>query len=570
MQRRPSSPLRDSRTMSFSSLREPLLVRSASRQSLPSNGIQAFDHPPSLTVGQFSTPALSQQPSQSLHDDDDIEEAPSDTNHGHRNQEEINGAWSLCESRFRIPAFARPFLFSVILGLAVGAGGMLAVHWVQKAQDHWYRILQVVQDSTTDENSITEYEHLKEGDSKWIIWTGLGGTLAGIVLLQRASQPSHDFSMKQFDIMDTRDAIIVLIASTISIIAAAPVGPELMLYALASLMAVSLKRLMGVSVFNANKSMALSTLLPVPLAGAILQLESSTENLASYYESVWLVLLSSLSAYFGAAYIRLALGYDQGLLLNPEVFRNEYYLFSTLLGFVGALGGILVLVVSSLTRRIASGFTYRLHQNNSSKWFPPLFCCSFAGVLHGTLSVFFPLSGGTGMSYLNFLFATDTMETRTPYFYLMNAVVKALIVGSSLSFGLLGSSIWPLAYIGILLGIAMTKAFPVIPLVLSVSCCITSCLVSTTALPLTVGGTVVMLFALGAEYSTCLLLASALSYFLSHTCGISTYLNRDIKESGEVSEEEDDEDDIPIPVTPSDHEILQDVRLRIFGAQNTV
>lgn len=253
---------------------------------------------------------------------------------------------------------------------------------------------------------------------------------------------------------------------------------------------------------------ALGAFFGAPLAGAVFALEIPHRNGLEYYEA----LLPAICSAFFSFWVFDALGGHPvpifPLEWTPPSIASEYVLESVLLGAVGAVVAIAFTHLFNLTGKILHRWEKRF-----------VLIGTMGGVLLGLLALLSPSElasstlfwGEFEIAAILVQLQQTTLDLRWIAPLALLALMKMLAVGITLNTGFRGGFIFPLFFIGGLVGVALSVASQGwFPLPLSVLCLMAATNVGVTRTPVS---TTVLLGTLTGVAATPLVLAASLTSF---------------------------------------------------------
>lgn len=193
--------------------------------------------------------------------------------------------------------------------------------------------------------------------------------------------------------------------------------------------------------------------------------------------------------------------------------------------------GILCGVLGSAVWNLQSGLD-RLKTSLSGS--PPsvfgIFCAMLlAGLIQGSILMMGPDVAGSGLSLLQDAFSSETNDASSLVIndslmatsrqkWLLIALCRFVGLGMSLGIGLLGSPLIPMASVGLCVGLAMGYSVDDLgqtswlPVTVTVPCCVAACVVSLCPIPLTTCFALILVFGCAVEQAGPILLASLLAW----------------------------------------------------------
>jgi len=450
-----------------------------------------------------------------------------------------------------------------------------------------------------------QWHHIK-GNYHWLIVTTVGGFLSGLVFCLAPNSPPlgavRTFFHDAADIQG-QDCVAIVLAGAIALATGAPVGPEQALGSLGSGISsriaqfLRVSRRMEASWILTGLSASLGGIFPSPLLGPTLvhelsvtgrpdrltlnavvasevqeQAEEADENIAvvvdsshDYMENMVLQVVSSTAAGLLIRTIFPSILHLSDLAPIPHDEFQVWHLAAAVpIGLLCAMCGSLVVVFNAAFRRIRACLTQFLTRLNLPSWFATLFFPTLAGLLHGIIAVHHPYTAGSGLPFLRSAWnqAMDGEAILSTRSLIWMAFWKVFGLGASVGFGLVGGPVIPTVVAGLCIGLALASSISLLPLSLTVPCCLVACPGAFCPIPLTGIFTVTLALGCSAEQTGPILIAVVTSW--TFTGGVGTL--RRLGENRLSSVEESDESENLDNSAPTDDEILRDVRSAIFGS----
>lgn len=225
---------------------------------------------------------------------------------------------------------------------------------------------------------------------------------------------------------------------------------------------------------------ALGAFFGAPLGGALFALEIPHRKSVEYGEAIFPALISST---VGFLIYRSFIGYKGPIfhVASIESFPLKYFFYAILLAFIGSFAGSLFIYLFRLLKKI-------VHPLSKS----PVLSACLGGLILGGVAQFAPQTLFWGEWQIVDLLNNGLADMST-YHLLFIAFAKIITIAVTLHFGFRGGFIFPLFFIGAILGIVTFQAFPFIPLPLAVLSLMAAINISVTKTPL---ATVVILTSL--------------------------------------------------------------------------
>lgn len=346
-----------------------------------------------------------------------------------------------------------------------------------------------------------------------------GGFLVGLAL-KRLGTPGEiaavvDNIHLERGRLDYRQTPSMVTASLISITAGGSAGPEAPLVQIigsfGSWLGDSLK-LQGhlVRILTlCGMSTALGAFFGAPLGGALFALEIPHRRGLEYYEAL---IPSVLSALIGFAVFKSVLGYDGAIYHLPRLADHELSLVTVFYGLVLGLFGGLVALVFTWQFTAIGHFAHRLAAHKVK-------LATLGGLLVGLLAQVAPLTLFWGEYQIEGVILHSETVVRDHGVPLaigllgLIAILKMLAISCTLHSGFRGGFIFPLFFIGATLGLAVSLAFPQVPLAVAVLCLMAAVNVAVTKTPIST--TVILTSLSGTSMLPVIVTASFASFLLT-------------------------------------------------------
>jgi H+/Cl- antiporter ClcA len=265
-------------------------------------------------------------------------------------------------------------------------------------------------------------------------------------------------------------------------------------------------------------------------------------------------------------------------LLEPaqkgEVF--SHYLLAVPLGVLGGLIGSVTITLSIFFQWIGSRICHFLSRHQQGLpiiWFVPVLFSTFAGLVIACLTLLLPLEPwmimDNGFYLMLHLLKKDNQTTVLQLITL--ATCKLVCVAVALGLGWVGGPLFPLAAVGVCVGLVLSELVEVLPTSLTVPCCMAAIVGSAIPIPFTIIVTLTHIFSLHMGQAGPILIAVVVAYSVTGGLGLIRCVGLNlagIPSGNTTAQEEEDERADQLLTVPSDDELLHEVRSAIFGPSN--
>jgi len=293
------------------------------------------------------------------------------------------------------------------------------------------------------------------------------------------------------------------------------------------------------------------------------------------------LVLKELSAVSRAGFYTTWLEEFQAVFQPHRPTNPKDYLLAIPLGMLGGIMGLVMLSLTAIGRWIRCRASRWLHQQcRQPVWLGPVAASTLAGTLVAGLTLLVPApwmitNNGVQLSLVLLQQQQHQQEkedllseiTIDRLLILVGCRMASLIV--LLGFGgWFGGPVFPLASIGVCLGLVVAKAFAFIPLSLAVPCCIAAVLGAAVPLPFTIAVALIQIFALDLDQAGPVLVAGVVAHGVTGGSGCIRYLGQrliGIRRDYTSDEEEEEELAEQLLMAPSDDDMLREIRSAIFG-----
>mmetsp|Transcript_45668 Transcript_45668/g.53459 ORF Transcript_45668/g.53459 Transcript_45668/m.53459 type:complete len:614 (-) Transcript_45668:126-1967(-) len=416
-----------------------------------------------------------------------------------------------------------------------------------------------------------------QGTFRWLLVTIPGSFLAGLVLLLPGSPPLTSFRTMFDELQDLnvhlKSSIGVILAAWVGLSTGATIGPETAVgtigASLGSIVAGVTRRDLRSKLLLTFVGMtcSLGGFMFSPLIGILMTVElglagrpddtrisaavrrlkgerrktlpAGEMELMDNMEQVTLAGIACLCAWMT---VQGALSKWGPNLLFPDMdeifpeFENIFILYAIPLGIICAVWGFCYLIIQGGCRAVATRIGQRIVMWGMPQWFVTLLLPTIAGLIHGTISTYYPLTLGTGTDILPQLLilgfnSTDAIgtpeiqngdEILSPHYLLVSAMVNSLVMGICLGFGLVGGQIMPMIFTGSLLGLSIPHYLPFIPKALALPCCAMGIATSFVPTPFSFILVIVLASGIPTNYGAAMFTTTLVSYTLLAGTGVLT------------------------------------------------
>jgi H+/Cl- antiporter ClcA len=371
-------------------------------------------------------------------------------------------------------------------------------------------------------SSAEDQDHVNShGKWGWLIVTTAGGLLSALIYQLPGAPKLGVITTMIHDVRELKgrplETHFVVMASVIALASGAPLGPELAIGAmgsgLATFMAKTLKldRRTEAGLVQSGLAGSLGGLFLSPIFGVTLvhelsiagrpvdflldTLTASEANVPrdalahidhDFMEQVTLGGTAATAAY---VVLRMLLPlmspssqWFQLVDLGEDVFELWHLAAAIPIGLICCKFGMLLLALMGAFRSLRVAACKSLHVRlNLPKWVGLILFPTIAGLLHGLLSIWNPLLAGTGIGFLRELLRQEITFSTVPWF-MATAACKVVSMSMCLGFGLVGGVIFPMIFVGMCVGTAMTH---LLPASLTIPCCVCATVGSLVPIPFT-------------------------------------------------------------------------------------
>jgi len=548
------------------------------------------------------------------------------------------------------------WLRSIPMALLVGClVPLLAIAFITvttTCKDMWLRGLEFPTVDPNNENAsvaednfflfeVASPQRLK-GSWKWLYVTTFGGFLSGLMLLLPGAPPIMAFPSFISDIADLsvstsspgtasggnqrqlqRSAATIL-ASAVALTTGAPLGPEVAISQLASLLVYGMTWMFQVderckAIWKTSSlSSALALFVPsAPLFGpmAVQELAQSCRpdhatidsmvldklraeqddvpmevlhalrpDVPDYMEVLTVQALSAsvtvlmMRWLVGAGAVHFVQDRQDELDYTPYYLDTNILLLNTLAAIpIGVLCGLIgasVLLFTSTLGYLRKFISKRLVRIGIPPSLLNLFFTTLAGTLHGLLTIASPYATADWWSFLRAAVERDGQALAAVLGtgqLALNALAKTAGIGVCLGLGLVGGHFIPLLVVGACVGHVLASWIGFLPLSLALPCCMIACPVSIFPIPISAVITASILLQTSVEETAPILTASLVAWMVTGGLGIIRRFeacqleSRAIVVNGLLSRDlVEDEEDGEVGIT--DDEIIRNIRSSIFGS----
>ncbi|CAN5475029.1 chloride channel protein [soil metagenome] len=353
----------------------------------------------------------------------------------------------------------RLFGFAVVIGIAGGLVATVYYYLLQLAMHGvWYRLAHITISSLPVEPSWKPVILLITTSGGLVVglltrWLGSAGEIAAVV---------DNIHLRDGRI-DMRQTPSMTATSLASIAAGGSAGPEAPLVQIIGSVASTLGdrlrvdgRIVRTFTF-CGMGAALGAFFGAPLGGALFALEIPHRRGIEYYEALLPAIIAAVAAFL---VFRSIVGYEHILFHftddRPLLLAHVFY--SILFGAIGA--GVATLFAASFA--LIGKLAHRLHH-------APVLLGTFGGLVIGLLAQLSPKSLFWGEFQIDTILQSPAALLQQHGLWiavgllLLLAVVKALAIGATLHSGFRGGFIFPLMFIGAVVGTAISLLVPSVP-----------------------------------------------------------------------------------------------------------
>ncbi len=345
-----------------------------------------------------------------------------------------------------------------------------------------------------------------EGELWWVVVAGVAGLVVGIlrtVFRTPATTPGIIDDL-QNEHVDARLVPQMVAISAVSLIGGASLGPEVALGSMGGGAADVIAKSRKLDDEGA-KATALSGiagafggLFSSPVMSVVLTMEISKVSRVLFGRAFYASVVSS-SVSFGI-YFAIAGSVFLDLYQVPTYEYESWNLFAGLL--LGLLAALVVVVMTVVIRGVAKIF--------SRTRFPSIALPVVGGIIFGLVGVMLPLTNFTGSEQLDT--ALTGAGTLGIGLLLATVIGKMVTFAVSSATGFIGGPIFPIIFIGGMVGISVNAIFPDLPLGLTFTCMLAAVPGAIVSAPLTMVLLAALLTQVGALGTAPVLIAVATAY----------------------------------------------------------
>ncbi len=293
--------------------------------------------------------------------------------------------------------------------------------------------------------------------------------------------------------------------AVISLISGPSVGPEAPMGAAGGALGTWLGRRRGGDPDEVRQltfigiSGAFGGMLGTPIGGPLLAFELEHDQTSDYYYTNLVPGVIAGAVAFGIMWPVLGAPFGGLLALPHDAFASWMLLVAVALGVVGAAAAFAV----GRTMVSAVSIMKRLDGR-------PVLRGAIAGLIVGLITYTLPLTAFSGQTALPHIL-DDVGGIAIPTLLAL-ALLKAVSLGVSVGGGFFGGPIFPLFFIGAVLGIVVHLVFPAIPIALAVGCVMAALGAAIAMLPLSMAILTVILIDSSLEVFAAVALSSVTAF----------------------------------------------------------
>lgn len=357
------------------------------------------------------------------------------------------------------------------------------------------------------------------GEMWWLMITSAGGFLSAVTLLFPGAPRRGSIRTSFHDIRDLKGHAFetpYMVASSLIVLATgAPLGPELAIGAMGSGLAaflashIKLNRRTEAGLVHTGLVGSLGGLFLSPILGVMLVHELSVagrpadlllDTVAGSeinaprdfrvhrdHDLMEQVTLGGTAATAAYVVLRLLAPYTssewcQVMDLGEDIFELWHLAAAIPIGLVCGIAGMLAVSLIGVFQSVRVATCDALHEQlKFPKWVGIMLFPALGGVIHGLLSIWNPFLVGSGMRFISDLLQQEVTVTDAPWL-VATATCKIVSMSICIGFGLVGGPVFPMVFVGLCLGMAMT---PMLPISLAVPCCMCATVGSFVPVPFT-------------------------------------------------------------------------------------
>ena len=383
---------------------------------------------------------------------------------------------------------------SVVLGAFTGVFGVVYLWLIEWLHEHLWG------------------EHV--GESDWFggtIWVLAIPVAAGLVigLVYKGLRLPPRFKGFVEDLeegeVDPKTAPGSLLIAIVSLISGPSLGPEAPLGAAGGAAGTWMARRRNGDADDVRQlsfigiSGAFGGLLSTPIGGPLLAFELEHDQTHDYYLTHLVPGVIAGAASFGVMWPVVGAPFEGLLAVPQDGFRSWMLAAAVGLGVVAALAALVVGRISVGVVAVMKNFDER-----------PVLRGVLGGLVVALVGFMHPLTLFSGQTTLQPILAN--VAAFGLFTLIALAILKAVALGASLGGGFFGGSIFPIFFIGAVLGVAAHSAFPALPLGLAVASMMAALGSALAMLPLSMAVLAALLTSSGLEVFGAVAVASVTAY----------------------------------------------------------
>lgn len=398
------------------------------------------------------------------------------------------------ETQSTAPTIRLVIAQAVLLGLFTGAFGIVYLLGIELLTEF-----------------IWGEDPFEEGWFSGDIWNIVIPVLAGVVIgvIYRVFRlptryPGFIEDLKEGEV-DPKTTVGAVVIAVFSLISGPSVGPEAPLGAAGGAAGTWLARRRSANPDHVRRmsfvgiSGAFGGLLSTPIGGPLLAFELEHDQTQSYYYTNIVPGVIAGAVSFGVMWPVLGAPFQALLALPSAEFESWMLLAAVGLGVVGAVAAVVVGKLMLGTVNLMRPLDDR-----------PILRGLVGGAAVGLISFALPLTMFSGQAGLPVVIA-DWQSFGIPLLIAL-ALFKALALGVSLGGGFFGGPVFPIFFIGAVLGVAVHALIPGIPLIVAVASVMAALGAAVALLPLSMAVLAAILTQSGLEVFAAVTLASITAY----------------------------------------------------------
>lgn len=334
------------------------------------------------------------------------------------------------------------------------------------------------------------------GKPMWIVIIGGTGFVVGLLKLALNFEDSYDGLFKQInqEYVNPENMLKIVLVSILSVSGGAALGPSAVLGSVGGAVAQVMAELRRFDDDHVRRTClhgigaALGCLFPTPVTPMVLIGElGPADELQAYYLRYFAEMGTAVLAAYTVnnhlshrSYLPFVpIGHE----LAPYEFESYHLLWGAAIGLISGVVGLMMAIATGLSSQIFRWFRRYIPAPLHTVLSPTV-----GGILIGTISIFVPLSLGSGNSQLLSVIAHARSHEVSVLILALSVAGKIMCVAISVGSGFVGGIVFPLYFVGACMGLAMhllVGESTGLPLLLFLSCFISSLPAALFPIPIT-------------------------------------------------------------------------------------